>query len=292
MRTTTIQVQEMKRRGERIPMMTAYDYPSARFVEAAGVPMILVGDSLGMVVLGYDSTLPVTMDDMVHHVKAVVRGTQKALVVADLPFMSYQASPEDALRNAGRLLQAAGAQAVKLEGGETLAATVQRLTQAGIPVQGHIGLTPQSVLQFGGYRIQGRSLEAAWQLLRDAQALEAAGAFSVVLEGVPAELAGMITRRVGIPTIGIGAGPQCDGQVQVFHDMLGLYPDFTPKHAKRYANLGQAVQDAVQAYAQEVREGGFPGSHHSVALDPQVAEVLERELSVPATGQPVDMQRW
>lgn len=282
MRTTIIQVQDMKRRGERIAMMTAYDYPSARFVEAAGLPMILVGDSLGMVVLGYDSTIPVTMDDMVHHVKAVVRGTQKALVVADLPFMSYQASPDDAMRNAGRLLQEGGAQAVKLEGGEAMAATVRRLTQAGIPVQGHIGLTPQSVLQFGGYRIQGRGLAAARQLLRDAQALEEAGAFSVVLEGVPAELAGMITRRIAIPTIGIGAGAQCDGQVQVFHDMLGFYPDFTPKHAKRYANLGQAVQDAVTAYAQEVRDGVFPESRHGVSLDPRVAEALERELSPPA----------
>jgi 3-methyl-2-oxobutanoate hydroxymethyltransferase len=188
------------------------------------------------------------------------------------------------MRNAGRLLQEGGAQAVKLEGGEAMAATVLRLTRAGIPVQGHIGLTPQSVLQFGGYRIQGRSLAAARQLLQDAQALEEAGAFSVVLEGVPAELAGMITRRISIPTIGIGAGAQCDGQVQVFHDMLGFYPDFMPKHAKRYANLGQAAQDAVKAYAQEVREGGFPDARQSVALEPQVVEALERELTIAKTA--------
>ncbi|MEK7215426.1 MAG: 3-methyl-2-oxobutanoate hydroxymethyltransferase [Chloroflexota bacterium] len=279
MRTTINQVQDMKRRGERIAMLTAYDYPSARFVEAAGVPMILVGDSLGMVVLGYTSTIPVTMDDMVHHVKAVVRGTQKAMVVADLPFLSYQASADDAVRNAGRMLQEAGAQAVKLEGGEPMAATVRRLTQVGIPVQRHIGLTPQSVNQFGGYRVQGKTVSAAAQLVRDAEALQAAGAFSVVLEGVPAELAALITQRLTIPTIGIGAGPQCDGQVQVFHDMLGYYPDFTPRHAKQYARLGDVIKEAVASYIAEVAGGSFPGTEHSISMSAGTLAALKAELA-------------
>ena len=278
MRTTINQVQEMKRRGERIAMLTAYDYPSARFVEAAGVPMILVGDSLGMVVLGYSSTIPVTMDAMVHHAKAVVRGTQRAMVVVDLPFLSYQASADDAVRNAGRMLQEAGAQGVKLEGGEPMAPTVRRLTQVGIPVQGHIGLTPQSVNQFGGYRVQGKTVSAAAQLVRDAEALQAAGAFSVVLEGVPAELAALITQRLTIPTIGIGAGPHCDGQVQVFHDMLGYYPDFAPRHAKRYARLGDVIKAAVADYVAEVTAGSFPTMEHSTPMSAGTMESLEEEL--------------
>src|ERR1051325_1315169 len=213
-------------------MVSAYDYPTARNLDDAGVPVILVGDSLGMVVLGYDSTLPVTMDIMVHHVRAVVRGSQKAMVIADMPFMTYQTLPSDAMRNAGRLLQEGGAQAVKLEGGMSMAPTVRRLVEVGIPVQGHIGLTPQSIHQLGGYKVQGKDREAAAKLLKDAEALDEAGVFSIVLEGVPTQLAKLITERVSIPTIGIGAGPNCDGQVQVFHDMLGFYPDFTPKHAK------------------------------------------------------------
>jgi 3-methyl-2-oxobutanoate hydroxymethyltransferase len=257
----------MKKRGEKIAMLTAYDYPTARILDEAGVPIILVGDSLGMVVLGYDSTLPVTMADMIHHVKAVVRGSQRAHVVADMPFMSYQAGPEDALRNAGRLMQEAGAQSVKLEGGKTVAETVRRLVEAGIPVMGHIGLTPQSLHQFGGYKVQGKTPAAAIKLLNDAQALDEAGAYAIVLETIPAALAKLISERVSVPTIGIGAGPDCDGQVQVLHDMLGLYPDFVPKHAKQYAQLGEDVGRAVREYMAEVAEGRFPTDKESFIMD-------------------------
>lgn len=213
---------EMKQAGERIPCITAYDYPTAKLADAAGIPLILVGDSLGNVVLGYDSTVHVTMDDMVRHTQAVVRGAKNALIVADMPFMSYQASVEDAIRNAGRLIQEAGAHAVKLEGGKPIAEAVARLTSAGIPVLGHLGLTPQSVNQLGGYRVQGRTLPEAQELLDDAEALEAAGAFGVVLESVPGTLAEIVTNRLRVPTIGIGAGVGCDGQIQVLHDVLGL----------------------------------------------------------------------
>jgi 3-methyl-2-oxobutanoate hydroxymethyltransferase len=248
-------------------MLTAYDYPTARILDEAGVPIILVGDSLGMVILGYDSTLPVTMDDMVHHTKAVVRGSQRAHVVGDMPFMSYQASPEDALRNAGRLMQEAGAQSVKLEGGRSVAETVRRLVEAGIPVMGHIGLTPQSLHQFGGYKVQGKTPAAAVKLLNDARALEEAGAYAIVLETIPAVLARLITDRVSVPTIGIGAGPHCDGQVQVLHDMLGLYPDFAPKHAKQYAHLADEAGRAVREYMAEVAEGQFPTERESFIMD-------------------------
>jgi 3-methyl-2-oxobutanoate hydroxymethyltransferase len=257
----------MKKRGEKIAMLTAYDYPTARILDEAGVPIILVGDSLGMVVLGYDSTLPVTMDDMVHHTKAVVRGSQRAHVVGDMPFMSYQASPEDALRNAGRLMQEAGAQSVKLEGGRSVAETVRRLVEAGIPVMGHIGLTPQSLHQFGGYKVQGKTPAAAVKLLNDARVLEEAGAYAIVLETIPAVLARLITERVSVPTIGIGAGPHCDGQVQVLHDMLGLYPDFAPKHAKQYAHLAEEAGRAVREYLAEVAEGRFPTEKESFIMD-------------------------
>jgi 3-methyl-2-oxobutanoate hydroxymethyltransferase len=257
----------MKKRGEKIAMLTAYDYPTARILDEAGVPIILVGDSLGMVVLGYDSTLPVTMADMIHHVKAVVRGSQRAHVVADMPFMSYQAGPEDALRNAGRLMQEAGAQSVKLEGGKTVAETVRRLVEAGIPVMGHIGLTPQSLHQFGGYKVQGKTPAAAIKLLNDAQALDEAGAYAIVLETIPAALARLISERVSVPTIGIGAGPDCDGQVQVLHDMLGLYPDFVPKHAKQYARLAEDVGRAVREYMAEVVKGRFPTEKESFIMD-------------------------
>ncbi len=257
----------MKKRGEKIAMLTAYDYPSARIVDEAGVPIILVGDSLGMVVLGYDSTLPVTMADMLHHVKAVVRGSQRAHVVADMPFMSYQAGPEDAMRNAGRLMQEGGAQSVKLEGGRSVAETVRRLVEAGIPVMGHIGLTPQSLHRFGGYKVQGKTPAAAVKLINDAQALEEAGAYAIVLETIPAVLARLITERLSIPTIGIGAGLHCDGQVQVFHDMLGLYPDFVPKHAKQYARLAGEVDRAVREYMAEVAEGRFPTDKESFIMD-------------------------
>jgi 3-methyl-2-oxobutanoate hydroxymethyltransferase len=268
----------MKQRGEKIAMLTAYDYPTARLLDEAGVPIILVGDSLGMVVLGYDSTLPVTMADMIHHVRAVVRGTQRAHVVADMPFMSYQAGPEDALRNAGRFLQEAGAQSVKLEGGVSVAETVRRLVAAGIPVMGHIGLTPQSVNQFGGYKMQGKTPAAAVKLLNDAAALEQAGAYAIVLETIPAPLGRLISERLSIPTIGIGAGPHCDGQVQVLHDMLGVYADFVPKHAKQYAHLAEEIGRAVREYLAEVQESRFPTERESFMMGPE-GEAALAELS-------------
>ncbi len=266
-RVSITDLKAMKKRGEKIVMLTAYDYPSARLVEEAGVPIILVGDSLGMVVLGYDSTIPVTMDEMLHHVKAVVRGTSRAHVVADMPFMSYQASPQEALRNAGRMLKEGGAQSVKLEGGARIADTVRLLVESGIPVMGHLGLTPQSVNQFGGYKVQGKTPAAAVKLLNDALALQEAGAYAVVLETVPVQVARAITRRLSIPTIGIGAGPDCDGQVQVFHDLLGLFTDFVPKHARRYAEAGSSIVQAVREYAADVREGRFPTERESFLAD-------------------------
>ena len=278
MRVTTRDIQEMRGRGEKIVMITAYDYPSARIVEGAGIPVILVGDSLGQVVLGYDSTLPVTMDEMVHHVKAVVRGSQRAHIVADMPFMSYQADVSEALRNAGRLLKEGGAQSVKLEGGRQISETVEQIVQSGIPVMGHIGLTPQSVNQLGGYRVQGKSAKAAVDLMEDAKTLAEAGAYAVVLELVPAPLAALITERLSAPTIGIGAGPDCDGQVQVFHDLLGLLIDFQPKHARRYANLAETIGNAVAEYAREVQEQSFPSEGESFSMKPSVLEEL--------TGQP------
>ena len=268
----------MKQRGEKFAMLTAYDYPTARLLDEAGVPIILVGDSLGMVVLGYSSTLPVTMADMIHHVGAVVRGTQRTHVVADMPFMSYQASPEDALRNAGRFLQEAGAQSVKLEGGVSVAETVRRLVEAGIPVMGHIGLTPQSVNEFGGYKVQGKTPAAAVKVLNDAVALEQAGAYAVVLETIPAPLGKLVSERLSIPTIGIGAGPYCDGQVQVLHDMLGLFGDFVPKHAKQYAHLAEEIGRAAREYLTEVQEGSFPTERESFMMGPE-GEAALAELS-------------
>ena len=266
----------MKKRGERFAMLTAYDYPSARLVEEAGVSIILVGDTLGMVVLGYDTTIPVTMDEMLHHVKAVVRGTRKAHVVADMPFMSYQAGPQDALRNAGRMLKEGGAQSVKLEGGRRVADTISLLVSSGIPVMGHIGLTPQSVNQIGGYKVQGKTPAAAVKLINDAVALEQAGAYAIVLETIPAQLGEVITEKVSIPTIGIGAGPHCDGQVQVFHDLLGLFEEFVPKHAKRYAQLGEVIKVAVGRYVAEVKEGAFPTERESFFVDePALSELTQ-----------------
>jgi 3-methyl-2-oxobutanoate hydroxymethyltransferase len=264
----------MKARGEKIPMLTAYDYPTARLVEQVGVPIILVGDSLGMVVLGYDSTVPVTLEDIIHHTRAVVRGTARAIVVADMPFLSYQISPEEALRNAGRLLKETGCTAVKLEGGESVAPTVRRLVEAGIPVMGHVGLTPQSVNQLGGYKLQARTPKAAAKLLADAKALEEAGAFAVVLETIPAKVAQCVTERLSVPTIGIGAGPYCDGQVQVLHDFLGLFEDFVPRHAKQYAQLGAAIREAVRTYIAEVQAGEFPTAKHSFGMDKEAPREL------------------
>ena len=278
MRVTINDVREMKARGEKIPMMTAYDYTSARIVDDAGIPIILVGDTLGQVVLGYDSTLPVTMDEMIHHTKAVARGAARALIVGDMPFMSYQTGPTDALRNAGRFLQQGGAQTVKLEGGVNMAPTVERIVSSGIPVMGHIGLTPQSVNQLGGYKVQGKSLKSAVRLMEDARALEEAGVYALVLECVPASLARLITERVSIPTIGIGAGRNCDGQVQVFHDMLGLFTDFVPKHAKRYADLGQSIAGAVAEYISEVKDQRFPAREHSYHIKEEVLAELQDQV--------------
>lgn len=261
------ELREMKQRGEKIPMLTAYDYPTAKLIEAAGAPIILVGDSLGMVVLGYDSTIPVTLEDMIRHGGAVVRATERAIVVVDLPFMSYQITPEDALRNAGRLLKETGCTAVKLEGGLAVAPTVQRLVEAGIPVMGHLGLTPQSVNQLGGYRVQGKTPAGAVKLINDAAALERAGAFAIVLETVPANVARMVTEKVSVPTIGIGGGPYCDGQVQVLHDFLGFNPDFLPRHARRFADAAALVTEAVKQYVDEVRAGVFPSAKESFGLE-------------------------
>jgi 3-methyl-2-oxobutanoate hydroxymethyltransferase len=264
----------MKARGEKIAMITAYDYTSAIIVERAGIPIILVGDSLGHVVMGYDSTVPVTMEDMIHHIKAVMRGSEKAHVVGDLPFMSYQADTAEAIRNAGRLLKEGGCQSVKLEGGRAVADTVNGITKVGIPVMGHLGLTPQAVNQLGGYRVQGRTTKAAVELIDDAKALEEAGAYAVVLEGVPKQLAQMITERLAIPTIGIGAGVNCDGQVQVFHDLLGLFDDFSPKHARKYANLSEIIQRAVSHYVSDVQEQTFPTDKESFSMKPEVVQEL------------------
>ena len=278
MRVTINDIREMKQRGEKIPMLTAYDYTTARLIDEAGIPLILVGDSLGMVVLGYESTIPVTMEVMLHHTKAVVRGTKRALVVGDMPFMTYHTGVADALRNAARFIQEAGCQAVKLEGGQNVAEVVRRVVECGIPVMGHIGLTPQSIHQFGGFKAQGRSPEAALRLVKDAQALEEAGAFSIVLESVPYDLGSFITSKVGIPTISIGAGAGCDGQVQVISDILGLYPDFVPRHAKQYARLGDVIKETATSYAQEVKEGSFPTPENSYRIDKDIIEELERIL--------------
>lgn len=264
---TTTALRAMKAARRPIVMITAYDAPSARLVDAAGVDAILVGDSLGMTVLGFDSTLPVTLDDMVRHTAAVVRGTKRALVVADMPFMSFQISPEEALRAAGRLVAEGGAAAVKVEGGTHIAPTVKKLVQAGIPVMGHVGLTPQSVNQLGGYKVQAKEATAAAELIDDCLALQDAGAFSVVLECIPAELAALVTQELEIPTIGIGAGEGCDGQVQVFHDLLGLGGEFVPRHARRYADAASLICEAVQSYGNDVRDGVFPGEEQSTHMD-------------------------
>ena len=277
-RVSITDLKAMKKRGEKIVMITAYDYTSARFVEEAGIPLILVGDTLGNVVLGYDTTVPVTMEDIIHHVKPVVRGTKRTHVVADMPFMSYQTGPADALRNAARFLKEAGAQSVKLEGGARSAETVRTLVEAGIPVMGHIGLTPQSINQLGGYKVQGKTPAAAVKLLNDAMALQDAGAYAIVLETVPVHVGRIITEKLDVPTIGIGAGPHTDGQVQVWHDLLGLFTDFHPKHAKRYADLGSTIVEALQSYAGEVKDGAFPTKEHSFVKKaaPQLTEPVSR----------------
>lgn len=244
-------------------MVTAYDFPTARIADQAGVEMLLVGDSLGMVVLGYESTLPVTLEEMIHHTKAVVRAHPRALVVTDLPFMTYQTGATEALASAGRVVKEGGADAVKLEGGARVAEAVRAMTEAGVPVVGHLGLTPQSVLQFGGYRVQGRDAEQAEKLLEGAVALEEAGAFAIVLEGIPSSLAAEVTKRVSVPTIGIGAGPCCDGQVLVWHDVLGLYQGKQARFVRRYAELGQAASEGLKRFVQDVKEGRFPDREES-----------------------------
>ena len=275
MRITIAEIKEMKQRKEKIPMLTAYDYVTARIVDEADVPLILVGDSLGMVMLGYETTIPVTMEEMLHHTKAVVRGAKRALVVGDMPFMTYHISISEALHNAARFIQEGGAQAVKLEGGQIVAETVKRLADCGIPVMAHIGVTPQSIHQLGGYKVRGKTPELARNLLQDARILEEAGAFSLVLECVPAPLARVITQSMSIPTIGIGAGPDCDGQVQVISDILGLFTEFVPKHAKQYAKLAPEMKNAVADYVAEVKSQSFPTMEHSFTMDESILESLE-----------------
>jgi 3-methyl-2-oxobutanoate hydroxymethyltransferase len=260
--TTVLDVQRFKDEGRHFAMLTAYDYLSARILDESGIPILLVGDSLGMVMLGYPTTLPVTMDDMLHHAKAVSRGARQALLVGDMPFMSYQSSMEQAVTNAGRFIQEAGMHAVKLEGGGRVIEITKRLTESGIPVMGHLGLTPQFVHQMGGFKVQGKTDKQAAQILADAKSLEQAGAFSLVLEGVPSKLGATITHQLRIPTIGIGAGPACDGQVLVFHDLVGLTTGKAPKFVKRYANLAEEIASAAGAYMEDVRTGKFPGPEH------------------------------
>jgi len=277
MRVTITEIKEMKQRKEKIPMLTAYDYVTAKVVDEAGVPLILVGDSLGMVMLGYESTIPVTIEEMIHHTKAVVRGAKKALIIGDMPFMTYHVSVSDALYNAARFIQEGAAQAVKLEGGEVVAEKVRRLVDCGIPVMGHIGLTPQSIQQLGGFKVQGKAVAEAQKLLNDARVLEEAGAFAIVLECTPAPLSKLITERLTIPTIGIGAGPDCDGQVQVISDILGLYTDFVPKHAKQYARLAGEIKTAVSSYISEVKSLSFPTAKQSYTVDEGVIKQLKAE---------------
>ncbi|MEI7924893.1 MAG: 3-methyl-2-oxobutanoate hydroxymethyltransferase [Chloroflexota bacterium] len=271
---TVLDLQRMREQGKPITMLTAYDYPTAKMADAAGIPILLVGDSLGMVVLGYDSTVPVTVDDMIHHGKAVVRGAQRAHVVVDMPFGSYQTGWQDALRNATRIMQETGCGSVKLEGGERSAETVRHLVDAGIPVMGHIGLTPQSVNAFGGFKVQGKTPREAVHLIQDAKALAEAGAYAIVLELVPTALAHMITQRVSVPTIGIGAGPFCSGQVQVVHDILGMYDDINPKHARRFGEIGDATRAAMTAYREAVEAGTFPAAAESFYMDEHALELI------------------
>ncbi len=263
---TVLDFFKMKEQKEPITMVTAYDYSTAVLVESAGIDMILVGDSLGNVMLGYDTTIPVTVDDIVHHTKAVVRGVKRTFVVADMPFLSYHLSVKDALRNAGRIFQEGGAKAIKLEGGQEICDAVKAITDAGIPVVGHLGLTPQSVHQFGGYRVQGKDASAATKLLNDAKALEQAGAFMIVLECIPEELGKKVTEELNIPTIGIGAGVHCDGQVLVIQDLLGITQGFKPKFVKRYANIGEQIITALQSYRDEVKQRQFPAAEYSYSM--------------------------
>jgi len=278
-RITTVTLREIKGRGEKITMLTAYDYPIARLLDEAGIEVILVGDSLAMVGLGYETTLPVTMEEMLHHVRAVGRGVRRALLVADMPFGSYQAGLDEGVRNAVRFLKEAGAQAVKLEGGGEVGELTRRLVTSGIPVMGHLGLTPQMVHQFGGFKVQARTAAAAERVLEDALLLEEAGIFALVLEGIPWQVAEVVTRELRVPTIGIGAGSPCDGQVLVTNDLLGLFDDFTPKFVKRYADLKGTIAAAFAQYRQEVKAGAFPGPEHAFRLEEAENRRWEQQLS-------------
>ncbi|WP_343348724.1 3-methyl-2-oxobutanoate hydroxymethyltransferase [Terrisporobacter petrolearius] len=274
MKNTVVTFREAKLKNEKLTMLTAYDYSTAQAVDNSGINGILVGDSLGMVMLGYEDTLSVTMEDMIHHTKAVARGAKNSLVVADMPFMSYQTSVYDAVVNAGRLIKEGRAQAVKLEGGVEVAEHIEAIVKASIPVMGHIGLTPQSVNAFGGFKVQGKSEEAAKKLIEDALAVQKAGAFALVMEGVPTKLAAMVTEKLSIPTIGIGAGDKCDGQILVYQDMLGMFSDFTPKFVKKYENLGDRMKNAFATYIDDVKKGSFPSEEHGFKIDEDVIEKL------------------
>jgi len=278
-KTTVPLILERKLRGEKITCLTAYDYPTARLVDEAGIDMILVGDSLAQVVLGYDSTLPVTVDEMLHHLRAVRRATRRALLIADLPFGSYHLGEDQALETSIRIVKEGGAEAVKIEGGKKRAPVIRRLVQAEIPVMAHIGLTPQSVNAFGGYRVQGKTLESAGELLADAQAVEEAGAFSVVLEGIPRELAAVITSRLSIPTIGIGAGPECDGQVLVIHDLVGLSFSPPPKFVRAYADLRETMRSAIEQFRDDVLASRYPDDRESYHWPASLREHFEREAA-------------
>ncbi|KGO13927.1 3-methyl-2-oxobutanoate hydroxymethyltransferase [Clostridium botulinum] len=274
MRNTVSTFQELKNKGEKITMLTAYDYSMAKIIDSSGINGILVGDSLGMVCLGYENTLSVTMEDMLHHTKAVVRGASNALVVGDMPFMSYQTSIYDAVYNAGRFIKEAGAHAVKLEGGATVAEEVKAIVKAQIPVMGHIGLTPQSVNMFGGFKVQGKNEKVAKKLIEDAKILEEAGAFSIVLECIPEKLSKIISESISIPTIGIGAGKYCDGQILVYQDMLCMFSDFKPKFVKSFGNIGESIKDGVSQYIKEVKEAKFPEEKHAFKIDDDVINKL------------------
>jgi len=277
-KVTTLTFRQKKERGEPITMLTAYDYPTAMAIDKAGIDSILVGDSLAMVVLGYENTLPVTMEEMLHHARAVARGAKTAMLIGDMPFMSYQVSVEDAVRNAGRFIQQANMDAIKLEGGRERADAVRAIVGAGIPVMGHLGLTPQSVNQLGGFRAQGKTASAAKRLLEDAQILEEAGAFSIVLESVPARLGELISKKISIPTIGIGAGLGCDGQVLVTHDLLGLFDRFTPKFVKKYANLHEVMNKAFTEYIDDVETKKFPAPEHTVEMTDEEWSAFLKEI--------------
>ena len=274
MKNTVSTFKEQKANGDKITMLTAYDYSTAKLVDSSGINGILVGDSLGMVMLGYEDTLSVTMEDMIHHTAAVCRGAKNALVVGDMPFMSYQVSVEEAVRNAGRLMKEGRCQAVKLEGGAAVCPQIKAITQASIPVMAHIGLTPQSVNAFGGFKVQGKSEDAARKLIEEAKAVEEAGAFSIVLECVPAKLAELISKSVNIPTIGIGAGAGCDGQILVYQDMLGIFSDFTPKFVKKYAEIGDVMKAAFEKYIEETKDGSFPADEHTFKISEDVINKL------------------